>query len=246
MDKTRFQTTGDWVGFVTWTLETIAAIVCHVFALMLFIKQKNIGVSDLLVAHLCGCEFVSVITEYVTMTLYYWKQIDWKHNYIDGPIVLALFVMCYLSIVSITLDRVLVVLLALKYKMYVAKKKVVIVFCTIWFVSIGMGLFHYFTDNEEEIYLFFDLTIIIVIITSYSYISIAVLVRRRAIRRNGSQSNSVNIRYQIPLCIVITFVVTIFVPDLILLVRPDFYSVWIEVIWTLNWISDPLAYVILT
>ena len=65
-------------------------------------------------------------------------------------------------------------------------------------------------------------------------------------KRNTSKSTAPQLKYQIPLFIICSFVFTLLIPDFIVMFHPELYCIWFQVVWSLNWISDPLVYVIFT
>ena len=84
------------------------------------------------------------------------------------------------------------------------------------------------------------------ITSSYLYIIITVYKMRQAMNRNNPKSKTAQLKYQIPLFIVCSFILTLLIPDLVYILKPELYCIWFQVIWSLNYISDPLGYVIFT
>ena len=113
-----------------------------------------------------------------------------------------------------------------------------------WLVSIATGVVTYFT--ARKVWLFWDSTSIIIIASSYFYIMISVYRRREAMARNTPQSTVPPLKYQIPLFIICSFVLTLLIPDFVVILHHELHCIWFRVIWTLNWVSDPLVYVICT
>ena len=247
-----FKTVDHWIGFGIWSFEVLIGIGCLCFALRLIVTQRNRTVADMLVMHLCGVELMSVTFAYTTYCLTFWNKIDRKHTSAHRPILMTLHSSLYQSIIMIVLDRVLAVVLVLKYRFVVTKRKMIVVFVIVWLISIAIGLLYYFTGKEYEIYLSWDIISTIVIVISYSYIILSVCVKRKAMHRrcshkgNAPQPKSSQIKYQIPLFIVLSFVIALLLPDLVLYLRPDWYCIWFHVIWVSSLISDPLIYVIFT
>ena len=244
MTEIRMKTVSDWVGFCFYSSEVLIALCCLSFALVLIAKQRKKKVSDILVMHLCGCELVTMIFKYCINCLYYWNKIDKRSDTWYMPLYTALYVSVYQSVLLIVVDRVLAVYLVLKYKAVVTKKKLVIIYIIMWSISIATGVTRYFI--ARSVWLFWDNTSIIVIASSYSYIIIAVYRRRRAMNKNTLQQTAPPLKFQIPLFIICSFILTFLTPDLVVIFNPELYCIWFQVIWTLNWISDPLVYVIFT
>ena len=244
MSEIRIKTTSHWIGFCFYSSEVLIALCCISYALVLIARQKKKTVSDLLVMHLCGCELITMIYEYCRDCLYYWNKIDSSRDTFCMPLYTILYVSVYQSVLLIVIDRVLAVYLVLKYKVVVRKKKLVIVYSIMWIVSIATGIIRIFTTRM--IWLFWDCASVIIIASSYFYIMISVYRRRRALRGDTSHAPAPQLKYQIPLFIICSFVFTLLIPDFIVIFDPELYCIWFHVIWSLNWISDPLVYVIFT
>ena len=244
MKERGLKTVSDWVGFSIFSTNVFLALCCLSYALVLIARQKKRKVSDIMVMHLCACELVAVIFGYCRECLYYWNLIQKGANTIPMLIYTTLYVSVYQSTMVIVLDRVLAVYLVLKYKVVVTKNKLVIVYIVLWLISIATGVLTYFT--HWSYWLFWDTSVIIIIASSYMYIIITVYRRRRAMSRNNPHLNTPQLKLKIPLLIVSSFVLTFLIPDMIVILNYELYCIWFEVSWSLNWISDPLIYVIFT
>ena len=244
MTESRLQTLSDWVGFSIFSSEVIISLCFLIYALVLIARQRNNTISDILVMHLCACEFVAVIFGYCLECLYYWSILDYDDNTIHILLYTALYVSVYVSIFVIVLDRVLAVHLVFKYKAVVTKKKLVVVFSVLWLFSLATGLLRNFKGVSP--WLFLDNAMLLTIVSSYLYIIISVYKRRRGMSRSNLHPKSALLKYQIPLFIVCSFVLTLLIPDLVYILKPELYCIWFQVIWSLNYISDPLGYVIFT
>ena len=244
MKEISIKKVSDWIAFGIYTLEVLFATCCLSYALVLIARQKKKKVSDILVMHLCGCELTTVIYGYCKDCLHYWKNIDNNDNTIHMLLYVVLYTSVYQSVLIIVLDRVLAVHMVLKYKAFVTKQKLAIVLSITWAVSLATGVIIYFTD--WKVWLFWDFTMMIIIVSSYLYIIISVYRRKRAMARHTLQSGTSQLKYQIPLSITCSFVLTVLLPDLVVALNPELYCIWLDVIWSLNWISDPLVYVIFT
>ena len=244
MNESRIQTLSDWVGFSIFSSEVLISLCCLCYALVLIARQKNNTVPDVLVMHLCACELVAVIFGYCQECLYDWNAISNDDDTIYMLLYTAIYVSVYLSILVIVLDRVLAVYLVLKYKVIVTKKKVVVVYSVLWLIALATSILRYFTKMSP--WLFLDNVMLAMIASCYLYIIISVYKRRQAMRRNNPHSHTLQLKYRVPLFIVCSFTLTILIPDLVYIFHPEVYCIWFQVIWTLNWISDPLVYVIYT
>ena len=211
MTESRLQTLSDWVGFSIFSSEVFISLCFLIYALVLIARQRNNTVSDILVMHLCACEFVAVIFGYCLECLYYWSILDYDDDTIHMLLYTALYVSVYLSIFVIVLDRVLAVHLVFKYKVLVTKKKLVVVFSILWLFAFATGLLRYFKGVSP--WLFLDITMLVMITSSYLYIIITVYKMRQAMNRNNPKSKTAQLKYQIPLFIVFSFILILHTPD---------------------------------
>ena len=164
----------DWVGFSMWSLEVLLALNCQCYALKTIISKRRKRVSDILVMHLRGSESITVIFGYCKYCLYYWNKIDDNHDTIHQLVFTALYTNVYLSVLLIVLNQVLAVHLVLKYKVFVTKRRLLIVFSITWLISLATGLIRYL--SKTKVWLFWDIASIVVIISSYSFIMISFLI----------------------------------------------------------------------
>ena len=149
----------------------------------------------------------------------------------------------FLTLAAITLERVLAVLLTIKFRLMVTKRRLALVIAIIWLISLSTVMMLRFSRKVRfnHIMLFLDSLLIIIYVGSYSYIFITVKKRRRALRGQNGGPNTNGLNLKVPFLLVLTLVCFNLIPDLVLfagLKRPRWYSS----IFYINYISDPLIY----
>ena len=156
----------------------------------------------------------------------------------------VLFSSIYLSVLCITIDRVLSVGLSFRYRAYVTKRKFYLLVLVMWIISMCMGAVSFLTTRRHLLifWICFDIISAITIVAGYSYIIYTVHSQRRRFAPNCPRTR--RFRYQVPLCIGVTFFCLWLVPDLILNINSNLYCVWILVLWHANIMFDPLVYVL--
>ena len=82
---------------------------------------------------------------------------------------------------------------------------------------------------------------IIVIIISYAYIFISMHMRQRSLQDGSRHRAQRNMRYRVPLLIVVSFIAFYIIPELMLFFGFQ-SSIWFYLVWCLNYVCDPLVY----
>ena len=239
-------TLADKVGHSIWYLEAAVGIFSLVLALFLLMKKKTRSVPDLLILHLCISELIFVMWSVVNYSV----SLLW-HNSIQHRIYLAVQFLFgtanYLNMLSITIDRVLAVHSPLRYKILVTKRKFYVSVCVIWTAALLVGIaclamsykcfttiFHFVMDPLS----------LLIILSGYVYIVLTVKMRNRALRDKAATKPK--IKFAIPFCILASFCCFILIPNLVLCSNFKLMSIWFQVVWYLNFIVDPLTYVVIT
>ena len=150
---------------------------------------------------------------------------------------------------SITKDRVLSVHFPLKYKILVTKKRFYVLVRVIWIMALLVGVaclaspYEYFTIIFHLVMNPFSL---LIILSGYIYIFLTVNMRNQTLRENLWTTAKSRIRFAIPFCILASFCCFILIPNLVLCSNFKLMSIWFQVVWYLNFIVDPLTYVVIT
>ena len=155
--------------------------------------------------------------------------------------------MFYQSVICISLDRLLVAALVLRYKIFVTKRRLLLIAILIWILSIMCaviyGIWGIDSSLNRIIWMFWSSITMVSIMTSYLYIAVVLCRQKRIFKETASEKTMQRFNYEIPLCITLSYIVTQFIPDIVLVVDETLYSVWILVLFYANYLIDPLVYV---
>ena len=236
-----FKSLDSQIGFGICCLELSVSLIANGIALNLLRKKRERKVADLLITHLCGSEFLFATWELVFYSFHYQLQYT-KESRLNVIGQTVLFSSIYQSVLCITIDRVLSVGLSFRYRAFVAKRKLILLLMVVWIISICMGAISFLTTRQHILifWICFDIISAITIVSGYSYIIYTVRLQKRQFAANCPQTRL--FRYQVPLCIGVTFFYLWLVPDLVLNINSDLYCVWILVLWHANIMFDPLVY----
>ena len=78
------------------------------------------------------------------------------------------------------------------------------------------------------------------------FIIATVHINRRAFSGSKTRGSHQAFKYQVPLFIALTFITFCLIPDLVLVIDDTYWSVWIRVTYYINYICDPMIYVVYT
>ena len=85
---------------------------------------------------------------------------------------------------------------------------------------------------------------VVFLIASYTYIILKVDKRRRKLNTSMPQTLTSNIKYHVPLLIVLSYILLVLVPTLIIVAGGFYMNAWIDVIYKTNYITDALIYLL--
>ena len=212
---------------------------CVIFLLL---TQRQRKVADLLVLHLSLSEFLGVTWNVILRPLQWFSSVEYVPivRVIGGQFFGALF---YQSIICISFDRLLAAKLVLRYRVLITKRRLQIVLLLIWVLSIMCAVICAIEfDMNTIIWMFWSSITIASILISYSYIAM-VLYKQKQFQRNSSCTHVQRFNYKIPLCITLSYILTMFIPDIVVVIDETLFTVWTLVIWYTNFLIDPLVYV---
>ena len=157
---------------------------------------------------------------------------------------LMLFTPMYLSYIMLTLDRVFMIHLNLRYGLYVTKSKAIKINFFIWMIGLSHVLHYWFPSTcfVHRYFLPWDIAVLITFITSYSYILIKTKKQQQKLTIHSKRT----LKYKVPFLVVLTMFVGWFIPDLMLVSKVIENSIWVSIWWSSNLLSDPLIYIFCT
>ena len=197
----------------------------------------------MLVLHLCISEFFVVTWNVILRPLQWFSDVPHVSTIrlVGSEFFSALISQ---SIICISLDRLLAAGLTLKYKVIVTKQKLTFTVIVLWLLAFICALISAIDSTKSTIiWLFWSSTTITSIVLSYSYISVVLFKQNQKMRRKTSTSTQHQFNYRIPLCITLSYVLAMFIPDIVVVADKSLFTVWTLVIWYTNFLVDPLIYV---
>lgn len=168
----------------------------------------------------------------------------------------------YMSMCMISVDRLLYMVLHVRYNYYVTEKVVKSIIVLFWIIGTVLALPFHFLDASYTYTFFYhylyqvcDPICVAVAIICYSVIAYKLNRARKThvqpaivSQSRDKDAGAVNIKiYYIPSCIIITFVLFYFLPDIFLTTYSNNKDVqkFIPFMWSIGLLTDPLVYVFL-
>ena len=173
------------------------------------------------------------------------------------------------TMIMLTLDRLAEVLLNIKYPLYVTRRKTILVLLTVWLVGIITVIMfttlyftynvNYFDISYRYIYPVLDTAVVLTAIFVYSYIYVKLRRNKRCLPKFNRSvhmdqcavNRSNKRKFFAPFLILITFLVFIYIPDVIHFTNMHLLKnqVWFKricaVLYAMNMISDATIYIFL-
>ena len=239
----RITTLEDRFAVGIWLLVALSGIAANGAAIIALIRSKKRTVGDTLVLHLCILGVLGVTFNVILRPLIWFT--DFPHVFVVRIIGSQFFSsIFYQSIICISFDCLLAVRLNLTYKAIVTKSRLHKLITMIWVISticaVISGIYSY---TNTIIWIFWSTVTIISIIASYFYI-IRVFYRQRAkFRKHKSCKYVRQFKYEVPFCITLSYILTMFIPDIVVVVDERLFTVWTLVIWYTYFLIYPLVYV---
>ena len=234
----------DRIAIGVWIAIALSSIAASGCAISMLLKKRSRTVADLFVLNLCISEFLGVMYNVILRPLIWFCDIPHVSivRSIGSQFVVTLI---DLSTVCISLDRLLAVKLNLKYRLIVTQRKTMFVAGLIWsFSFISAGIRGIISSSTFIIWALWSSIAITSIIISYTYISVVLYRRKRLLQTNSSHKNVNRFNYEIPFCITLSYMMTKFIPKLVILADSSLFTIWTLNIFYLNYLIDPLVYVI--
>ena len=227
-----------------WLVIAAISLFFHLLGVYLLMKLKRKRhVSHYLLLHLSGMEIINIMW----MGVFVFGHMDAtsmvERSKVELSGVVFVLVGQYLSVILLTVDRVLAVALAFKYRRVVTARKLIIVFPVCWAICLAHGVIvWYFTSTFVKILLAWEIPIVVLLVCAYIYIFTVVEIQGRKGRINSDQKRRLNIK--VPLSIVATLIAFYVVPDFLVESGAVQFSPWLYVVFYLNVLTDPVIYIL--
>lgn len=168
----------------------------------------------------------------------------------------GLFLVYYLVLCLLTLNRLMASVFIYNYRNVVSKRRLLSALLTIWIVGIIITLPFYFIEFDtffkiwyKFIYLTLDAINLISAIVTYTYIFKTTKAREKRIK-TSNQSNTSNKLVLISFLIILTFILFVTFPDIYYAYRfaiteegGTLEEKVVMICWQINYILDPLIYI---
>ena len=131
----------------------------------------------------------------------------------------------------------------LAYNVIVSKKRMCVAILLSWVLSLHqVGIVQLQMEAMSLFVTSWVSLMVIFLISSYTYIILKVKKRRRKLSKSMPQTLRANIKYHVPLLIVLSFILLVLVPTLVVLVGRFYMNPWIGLIYKTNYTVDALIY----
>lgn len=196
------------------------AIIFHIIGIASLWKTKSREISNqsILLIHLSMTSFPSIILN--AIAIYHKAH---RMYFPEG------FIVCYnishmayiLSLIYLAFDRLLFVLLTLKYRIYIVRLVIIVALVILWCIALSYGVMmefgklvnhSWYVQYSSYIYNGF-----VIVFTTVAYLSIIfkVIVSSRLVASSTVNAKTKIRKYAVPFCIVMTFFLFVFLPSLI-------------------------------
>ena len=241
------------VSSITYVLSFVG-IILNIFGVYCLHKTKKVGKNQrIILTNLSAAKMIAVpmfcLENYYTFfsPLYQPKSYLMVSRYSDFTV--TILVLIGMSLV--TVDRLLCVVLCLKYKVYVTEGRLIKVVVFIWLLTFLLSFLAYFPPYSFYLLKLLGCCFLFITVVTYSTIAYKLKKRTRdfasAVNTANTERNPFRKHYIIPFLIVISFVILAVIPfDLSLFAK---HSKLLDLvrfpIMSINYIVDPLIYMFL-
>ena len=232
------------IGFGFLYLILTTGLLLHGTALYLLFTKVNKKIMDIILINLCLSELLDIIWDCVYYSMALYTKDNWKP--LAAQVATnALPFSIYQSIILITIDRLMAISLPCKYSTLITKTKALCAVTITWLLSIVYGVIIPFVSKltAYRIWLTCDSLVTTFLTVSYVYIIIVVHLRKGQLNKKAAQKVHNKFKYRTPLLIVLSFILLVFIPDMVLVFKPRYHCIWVPVLWDMNYTLDAFIYV---
>ena len=230
---------------ILWIIGVALSCIFNTLGLYLLIKIKNKRPMHLLLMNLGVSNLVYSLYPLITRIIQSTALSDRPQWIKAGG--LATLVNQYLATALLTVDRVIMVQLHIRYQVALTKRKVGLVTAASWAASLLHILYLMCKSNKYQIFqnivFAWDIIIITLCILSYSYIFFRVKARKKLLGLNEQHGIKQRLKIEIPLFIVLSWTLLWLIPDILLYAKFAKWSSWFPVLFILNVIIHPMVYI---
>ena len=228
-------------AIICWFVVATAALIFLSTGCYLLISEKSKTAIDYLLLHLCFVDLVTLLWNGISKFRFIFVGVDhsMQDYYIVG--VVSLVVGQIISIIFLTVDRVLAVKLTIKYKACVTKRRILFLLLFCWIICFLHGFITYFflISIYNLVLSIWAIVAVMIIFFGYGYIILVVQYRNRELTVNSQQVRRPIVKLTVPAAIVTTFVLLALIPEMILAAGVS-YSTWFLCFFHANYMSDSI------
>ena len=235
------KTCAHFLVILLWIIEACTIILLHTCGIYLLVTERRHKIQHIILIQLSCLEILNIIWD-----LFFYKQTVLNTDAlseVNRTGTLIIWIGIFLTVLTLTLDRLLAVRLGILYNIHVTTKRTCIVLMIIWFIAL-MHVFNYFNFDEKRqniLFVTWECVLLVFLVSSYLYIFIKLSQLQR--RTNSSTSlNQRQLNYRIPLLIVLSLICFVFLLD-ILMVMGVAYSTWFSLVYQFNFLADACIYI---
>ena len=211
----------------------------------------------MLLQNLAAVEIVKTLYDFIPLLLYYFYVIcgiDWYKSAIHYLVVMEVNVMTtiYMSFVAVSLDRLLCVVLEMKYAYLVTERCVKVGIVCTWVCTTfpGFLVWMFFPHPEEAkryYYLGWDVLVLLLIIPTYALVFKILRSNRRRLQFFTTKSKS-KMQYQslvVGVLLTLSFLAFNLVPDVVILLFSSNHTAFsvVSLLWSVGYLVDPFVYI---
>ena len=228
------------INCVWYIFFVVAAIslLLGIFGLVLLLREQVRKPSDMMLAHLTLCNMLIVMMYIALVSTFLFGG---KLNLIRD-ILLAIYVPHVLTLVIITIDRVIAVQFVFRYRIIVTNTKLKGVLAFVWLLGAIYGSILYFVRISILVPLCLSAVVVFFFAVSYIFIIVKVCRSKKAISTTGKSIGQGRINYWVPLTIITTYTLLVVATDISVMIVKE-PTPWHYIAWCSNAIVDTLTYV---
>ena len=222
--------------------ELVLGLLLHGVGISLLLAAQSSTISSLMFIELSFIEICYMMHEGIS-NIYLIKQ----NGYIGLQdkwgltIIVFLHSIRFMTLMAITIDRVLSVKLGLTYGTTVTKFRLAIVVTCIWLLSACLALLMWFCQKRLFSALLLTLESLLAAVYICSYIFIILALKQRQ-KKFPNQSTRRTLNVKVPFLLVLAVICCSWIPELILAAGVEF-SIWFLSLFYLSNIIDALLYI---
>ena len=238
----------------------ILALILNSLGIYLLIQIKKRSThQNLILMNLSAAEILLSITALVDYILWIldWKEFHISIDYISYVIECGVGLSHYLIAVILTLDRLAMCTLTVRYKIVLSHKRTTVILACCWIIGLCFSLLIYFrpiVGIARLLEVALDVAFLLIVTGTYTTILCLILKKRRELQQdvgeNTENENRANSSkqpflfkfYFTSALIILSFAVFVTIPSMIRIFHNDLVAIMYAV-QILNYIADPCIYI---